>query len=388
MAYSYISVTADGLQNQFSAPDYLDEAHIKVFIDGVEDTGFTWVNPNTIQTSTTPDNGALITVQRVTPRDALVTFNAPAILRPADLNRAILQVVYLMQEALDVQTNTIEYDPVTNSYDADNLAIGNVATPVAATDAATKAYVDEDFHLPDPSVATAQQVPTKQADGSLIWQDQVGLSGATFESLDANNDVGTGAAQVAQGNHNHDGVYSAVTHNHDGVYAPATHSHESSVPSGAIMDFAMSTPPDGWLECNGAAISRTTYANLFAAIGTTWGAGDGSTTFNVPNLRGTVRRSWDHGRGLDSGRAFASYQADNNKAHTHSGTTNANGNHRHSYTRPESQGFWASAIAGYTSAGGAYTSYAGDHSHSFETNSAGGSEATMKNYAVLTCIKT
>lgn len=54
--------------------------------------------------------------------------------------------------------------------------------------------------------------------------------------------------------------------------------------TGIILPFAGSTIPDGYLACNGAAISRTTYANLFAAIGTTYGSGDGSTTFNLPNL--------------------------------------------------------------------------------------------------------
>lgn len=61
-------------------------------------------------------------------------------------------------------------------------------------------------------------------------------------------------------------------------------------PAGIIEDYAGSTIPAGRLPCDGAAVSRTTYARLFAAIGTTWGAGDGSTTFNVPNLngRGTI----------------------------------------------------------------------------------------------------
>ena len=67
-------------------------------------------------------------------------------------------------------------------------------------------------------------------------------------------------------------------------------------PVGAIIDFAIGeggTAPAGWLECNGAAVSRTTYAALFAAIGAAWGAGDGSTTFNVPDLRdrATIGRS-------------------------------------------------------------------------------------------------
>lgn len=55
---------------------------------------------------------------------------------------------------------------------------------------------------------------------------------------------------------------------------------------GKIIMFAGSTAPEGTLYCNGAAISRTTYSELFAAIGTTYGAGDGSTTFNLPDLRG------------------------------------------------------------------------------------------------------
>src|SRR6185503_20590605 len=53
--------------------------------------------------------------------------------------------------------------------------------------------------------------------------------------------------------------------------------------------------PSGWLNCDGSAVSRTTYANLFAAIGTTFGAGDGSTTFNVPDLRGRVIAAVDGG---------------------------------------------------------------------------------------------
>ena len=62
--------------------------------------------------------------------------------------------------------------------------------------------------------------------------------------------------------------------------------HQPSVPIGTIIDYAGSTLPDGYLECDGSAVSRTTYASLFAAIGTTWGTGDGSTTFNLPDLRG------------------------------------------------------------------------------------------------------
>lgn len=65
-----------------------------------------------------------------------------------------------------------------------------------------------------------------------------------------------------------------------------------------------------WLLANGRALSRTDYASLFAAIGTTYGTGDGSTTFNIPDCRGVVVRGRDNGRGLDPNRAMGSYQID------------------------------------------------------------------------------
>lgn len=61
-----------------------------------------------------------------------------------------------------------------------------------------------------------------------------------------------------------------------------------SAPVGEVVHFAGSSAPTGWLLCDGAAVSRTTYAALFAIIGTTYGAGNGSTTFNVPNSKGRV----------------------------------------------------------------------------------------------------
>jgi len=63
---------------------------------------------------------------------------------------------------------------------------------------------------------------------------------------------------------------------------------EPALPIASVLPFAGSTPPSGWLLCNGAAVSRTTYADLFAAVGTTYGVGDGSTTFNLPDLRGRM----------------------------------------------------------------------------------------------------
>lgn len=86
---------------------------------------------------------------------------------------------------------------------------------------------------------------------------------------------------------------------------------------GAVQFFAMSSTPFGWLSANGAAVSRAVYAALFAAIGTTYGIGDGATTFNIPDLRGEFIRAWDNGRGVDTGRAIATSQADAMEQHSH-----------------------------------------------------------------------
>jgi microcystin-dependent protein len=91
-----------------------------------------------------------------------------------------------------------------------------------------------------------------------------------------------------------------------------------SVPVGSVFYVASSAAPSGYLKANGATISRITYAALFAAIGTTFGAGDGSTTFVLPDLRGEFVRGWDDARGVDSGRAFGSSQDDELKSHNHS----------------------------------------------------------------------
>ena len=140
--------------------------------------------------------------------------------------------------------------------------------------------------------------------------------------------------------------------------------NEAPLPAGFVAYFTYTTAPTGWLKCNGAAISRTTYASLFSVIGTTFGSGDGSTTFNVPELRGEFIRGYDDGRGVDSGRTFGSYQADDNKSHTH---TYVRGGYTNYYISPD---------------GGLPTSESAN-----TTGSSGGPEAKPKNHALLCCVK-
>jgi len=95
------------------------------------------------------------------------------------------------------------------------------------------------------------------------------------------------------------------------------------VPSGSVFCMAVATVPSGYLECDGSAVSRTTYSALFAIIGTAYGTGNGSSTFNLPDLRGEFIRGFDNGKGTDSGRAIASAQTGDNQQHSHNYTNNS-----------------------------------------------------------------
>lgn len=102
-----------------------------------------------------------------------------------------------------------------------------------------------------------------------------------------------------------------------GITLTAAQINSLQIPPGSVVSFARNSAPTGWLKANGALVSRTTYADLFAAIGTTFGVGDGSTTFALPDLRGEFIRGWDDGRGVDSGRVFGSAQLDQMQGHRH-----------------------------------------------------------------------
>jgi len=164
-------------------------------------------------------------------------------------------------------------------------------------------------------------------------------------------------------------------------------------PAGTVIYTARSTAPTGYIKANGAAISRTTFATLFAAIGTTYGAGDGATTFNVPDLRGEFLRSLDDGRGIDSGRGLGTAQGSANLAHQHTGTTSNPGNHSHQLGRfsgnnsvnTQSDRY---ALATTNNIGPDSTQGAGAHDHTFTTDSSGGTESRPRNIALLACIKT
>jgi microcystin-dependent protein len=185
-------------------------------------------------------------------------------------------------------------------------------------------------------------------------------------------------------------------------------------PIGTIRPFAGASVPALHVLCDGRAVSRTTYAALFSALGTAWGSGDGSTTFNVPDLRGRVlvgkddmggtaaNRVTSAGSGINAAVLGASGGSQFLQAHTHTassgssgshthtastgsagdhnhtGTTSANGDHAHTTTISLVSGTEGNAaLSGLTGGDNAISSHsftsstAGAHSHTFTTSTAG-----------------
>jgi len=151
------------------------------------------------------------------------------------------------------------------------------------------------------------------------------------------------------------------------LFPPSSHTHDDikqRVPTGSIITFPTNTVPIGFLECNGAVLSRTIYADLFAIIGTTYGY-TSSSNFKLPDIRGEFIRGFDNGRGIDSGRSIGSYQVDEFKSHSHE------------------QLAWK--LGGQTT-NSAY-SVNGNTSTGYFTGATGGSETRPRNIAMMYCIK-
>lgn len=150
----------------------------------------------------------------------------------------------------------------------------------------------------------------------------------------------------------------------------------AGLPAGGAIPYGGSVAPSGYLICDGSLLDRTVYADLFAAIGTAFGSGDGSTTFAIPDLRGRFVRGRANGSGLDpdrdsrdfqssggnTGDAVGSVQSDTFESHTHSGGshTHAGPSHTHNikYRGVVGSGNMdiADTFANLTSVGNAYTS--------------------------------
>jgi microcystin-dependent protein len=163
------------------------------------------------------------------------------------------------------------------------------------------------------------------------------------------------------------------------------------VPTGGMMMWGTATAPTGYLLCDGSAVSRTTYSALFAVLGTAYGSGDGSTTFNVPDFRDRFP--------VGAGTTYSPNSQGGSKdaitvAHTHTGTTSTIGDHTHTvFQRGGTLGgpFQYPVHSTYIDNADYQSGAAGSHNHTFTTDSTGssGTNANLPPYlGVYFIIKT
>jgi microcystin-dependent protein len=324
MAYSYAESTASGSTAVFTVPfGYIDRSYVHVSVNGaaVDDSLLTWNSSTEVVLPTTPAAGATVRRWRGTPKTPLVTFQSGD-LSTTDLNLFATQCTHLVQEGTDTG------DTVGAALTAISAALVGVQEATsAANDAAARAEAAASSPgLFDPATfaALAEMVAGKVSSTTEIRvAGGLSIEGvAGTEASPAGADLSTDRlirlvlasnADTIAGADNTKPAHSAGVH----AAIAAALSGFATIAPGTLAYWPAQTPPTGWLERDGSSISRTTYAALFAVLGTTYGAGDGSTTFNVPDDRGLFDRGWDHGRGYDSGRVFGSYQVDDFKNHTH-----------------------------------------------------------------------
>jgi microcystin-dependent protein len=241
------------------------------------------------------------------------------------------------------------------------LVNGAIDAPLLATDAVTTVKI-LNANVTEAKIADNAVTQAKMADSSVGTAELIANSVTTAKM--AREGI---AGQVLTSN---------------GSGSDPSYQASTSVPAGTIIHVAMNTAPTGYLKANGATVSRTTYANLFAAIGTTFGNGDGSTTFGLPDLRGEWVRGWADDRAVDTGRTFGSTQAEMIGPHGH-GVTDPG----HTHAAPSSDNVGGGTLfgRGNNNLGGLTTSSA---TTGLTVNTNSGTENRVRNIALLACIKT
>ena len=228
-----------------------------------------------------------------------------------------------------VQNGTSQIATFTQGSGANvSVAAGKQAI-IFADGAGSGAAVTEIKPIPaDGSIVTAT-LADDAVTAAKIADDAVGAAAV------ADNSIGASAINIS-GNGTSG---QAVVSDGDGSF-----SYESNiVPSGALMPYAGTSAPTGFLLCDGSAVSRTTYATLFSAISTTYGSGDGSSTFNLPDLRGRVVAGQDDMGGASANRLTdqtgglnGDTLGDTGGSETHTLTTAQLASHTHTFSDTDS----------------------------------------------------
>ena len=280
---------------------------------------------------------------------------------------------------------------------------GKLATDAASTRTLGDAQADEQ------SFATDSVTTVKVADGAVQAQHLTALTVATANLLDggvsstalAASSVNT--AEILDANVTNakiaDNAISQGTHITNGTIQ-ASHLANDVLPAGTVLFAANSATPTGWALCDGAAVSRAGNPNLFAAVGTTFGAGDGSTTFNLPDIRGRQligRHPSGHANvnavGDNDGAALSARKPDH--SHGVGNLSLGGGGHNHTWQAPYDGGCSSFSIVGtmYTyqkyegnTLAGTFGSGLGssEHNHSFSGWIGAGDSVGPDNVGYLT----
>jgi microcystin-dependent protein len=302
------------------------------------------------------------------------------------IDRAVMYDV--STKASEVQTASEIVETVTAAAASASASAKAAKTSESEASASETAAAASASALPNAAGIGAGNVPMSTGAG---W---VGSSVGTGDMLKANNlsdlsdrveargnlglgncavfDVGTSANNIVQLNLG--AALPAVDGgNLTGMTAAQISGLPSSMPTGAVIAMATETVPGGFLECNGAAISRTIYATLYAAIGVVHGYGDNSTTFNLPDYRGRFLRGWDHAVARDPDKASRTAMNTGGATGDTVGSIQADAfrSHTHSCAQPSGQ---------------AYT-YSGNGAVSSTSGATGGNETRPINANVMHCIK-
>ncbi|WP_088177978.1 phage tail fiber protein [Azonexus hydrophilus] len=439
-----ISYTANGSVTSFSFPfQVLDLDDLNVYIDSAPTTNYSVdgigeASGGVVNFELPPANGSVVRIARIViPKrttDYVEGGYVQAETLDADFDRLVMMVQYL--DAVSLKENS------GGALDIESRRLVNVSDPIGPQDAVTKIWTEtsaassvaqaitqanaaaasaiEAANSAIEAAASAQAAEnsangvsgfikiTSNDDTANNLDTKLVVTGSLTKTvLDSGNDeklqlsfVESNNLKVSETDTTADklnnklvvsGSLTKTTLNagaNEQIQLSYTETVE--VPVGIVSYFATSTAPAGYLKANGALVSRTTYAALFAVIGTTYGAGDGSTTFKLPDLRGEFIRGWDDARGVDTGRAIGSAQTDQNKSHTHTGSAASAGAHTHTIPKSgggESSGASTWGYAENTYGAQPYTGSSGAHTHTLSINADGGTEARPRNVALLACIK-
>jgi microcystin-dependent protein len=328
MSLSYNDYSGDGSTTDFTLSfDYLSKDHVHVVVGGVE-TSFTWLSDSQVRISPAPIVGVSnVRIKRVTPNDArLVDFaNGSTLDAEADLDQDSNQLFYILQEAIDGTVSLSSSTDHTNiAIATDSFASGSGFT-AGSTTALTLSQVpgtkDNTFvtfdgvvqHKSTYSVASnvitftsaipigvsavdVVSFPTLEffyatlANGAVTTPKLADTAVTTAKLADASVTNAKLAAAAVGTTNLIDGSVTLAKLDPTGTSA--------LLPLGVVLPYSGPTAPTGWLLCDGSAVSRTTYAALFALVSTTYGTGNGTTTFNLPDLRGRTPIGAGTGSGL------------------------------------------------------------------------------------------